>query len=70
MNGNERDYSDLVHEVYSRGSSIQEAADLIQKASPEERLEMLRLMKEQALSLAEFISKFASGRLPREAAKP
>ncbi len=70
MNGHERDFSELIHEIYSRGSSIQEAAELMQKASPEERVEMLRLMEEQARSLADFISKFASGSRVRETARP
>ncbi len=61
MTEREREFADLLHEVYSRGSAIQEAADLIQKASPEERHEMLRLMEQQARSLADEIAQF-SGR--------
>lgn len=70
MKENERDFSELIHEVYSRGSAIEEAAELMQKASPEERIEMLRLMEEQARSLADCISKYANAGRTRETAKP
>lgn len=70
MRENERDFSELIHEVYSRGSAIEEAAELMQKASPEERIEMLRLMEEQARSLADCISKYANASRIRETVKP
>lgn len=69
MNGREQDLSDLIHEVYSRGSAIEEAAELLGKASPEERINMLRLMEQQARGLADFISKFANGSRSQEAAR-
>lgn len=70
MNEEERDFSDLYHEVHSRGSSIEEAAGLLQKATPEERREMLALMAEQARRLADFIADFARNRRAKESLAP
>ena len=60
------DFSELIHDVRSRGSSIQEAAELLEKASPAERREMLMLMEEQARELAAGIAKYANGLRARE----
>ena len=48
----------LIHEVRSKGSSMSEAAALLPKASPRERQAMLRLMTQQARSLAEIVADF------------
>lgn len=58
MKEKEPGFQSLIHEVNSRGSSIREAAELLPKATPEERRLMLGLMTEQARSLADIIAEF------------
>ena len=58
MNKKEPGFESLIHEVNSKGSSLRDAAELLQKATPEERRVMLSLMSEQARSLANIIAEF------------
>jgi len=46
----------LIHDINSKCASLKSAAGLLKEASPEERKEFLRLMKEQAESLTEAIA--------------
>lgn len=47
----------LVHDVNSKCASLKGAAALLKDAPPEERKELLRLMAEQAASLAQVLAK-------------
>lgn len=47
----------LVHDVNSKCSSLKGAAALLKDAPPAERAELLKLMAEQARSLAEALAK-------------
>lgn len=48
----------LVHDVNSKCSSLKSAAALLKDAAPAEREELLRLMAEQAKSLAKAFAPF------------
>ncbi|TBR17988.1 hypothetical protein EPO15_15725 [bacterium] len=48
----------LVHDVNSKCSSLKGAAALLKDAAPAERMELLRLMAEQAKALAAALDRF------------
>lgn len=49
----------LVHDVNSKCASLKGGAALLKDSAPAERKELLRLMAEQARSLADVLSKSA-----------
>ena len=48
----------LIHDVNSKCASLKQAAPLLREAAPAEARELLKLMIEQARSLADVLEKF------------
>lgn len=49
---------DIVHEVNSKASSLKGGADLLRKATPAHRDELLRVMAQHTEGLARFLNGF------------
>lgn len=56
MIDNDETLEDIVHEVNSKASSLKGGADLLRKATPAHRDELLRVMAQHTEGLARFLN--------------